>query len=75
MRVLARQKQRPISVRPGDAIQLTYTDPCGKVTQLKAHTFDNYRVFDDFAVVELDKPELDKLGMKSAIAGVFGERG
>lgn len=68
----------PIHVMPGDSIVARYEerDHHGRLVRREEvkDTFTDNRVVDRIAIVELEKPELKQLGMKQAVAGVFGKR-
>lgn len=62
-----------IYLNPGDSIQLSYTDETGR-TELLTHKVDEEIEIDYVAVAELEAQELDQLGLKSGLAGIFGKK-
>jgi hypothetical protein len=88
MRILQAENIAPIHLQAGDGIQLTYREvrkpstfarmfgERDEVTEhvLATETFNEPRVVDRIAVVELENGELGALGMSQGIAGVFGRQ-
>jgi hypothetical protein len=73
MRILRREKIKPINVLPGDAIELSYDDGHGNKSVVLRQTILSAHTFDMAAVFELDPVELKELELSDALGGFFGK--
>lgn len=64
----------PISMAPGDQLELTYTPPHRAEQVLLTSDFTEAAVIDYVAAFQLDDDELKRLGLAKAIGGLFGAK-
>lgn len=79
MRIRQRKSlDTPIHLAPGDSIQLSYRERGvfrDRTTVVARDTVDRPIDVDEAIVFDLEQHELDELGLKDAIGGLFGSRG
>lgn len=73
MKILERKSIPPISLLPGDTLSCVYTDVKGKRHELATHEATEVQTIDTTLIAELDESNLKALGLKSGLAGIFGE--
>lgn len=77
MKVLDRQTFGPIHMLPGDMLSCEYHQHVNGIViqrrKLAVHECTKAQTIDTAIIVELDNGSLQALGLKSGLAGIFGE--
>jgi hypothetical protein len=73
MRILKREKIKPIVVCPGDSVVLYYDDMKGNKKVVLREEIISHSTFNMAAVFELDLDDCEELGLSEGLGGFFGK--
>ena len=71
MKVLKREKIKPIYVYPGDTLQMEYIPEDGEKQILLTHNITEEIVYDTAIIIELENGEF---GLTHGLGGIFGKQ-